>query len=281
MRVLAVVIVSSPEQVIGWVTMPASDRFTMSTWAAWSSTDRLRCRTPTPPCRAIAIAIRASVTVSMALESNGVRKRSERDNRVEVSTSLGMTSEAAGCSSTSSKVSPSGANFSGRAPSSETKPGVASITPTREGRKTSFYGRGEPGVRRDAAAYGGEVADDAPLDPFAGDPADPAAALLDDDDDMRPLSVDEREDVLADLEDLEIFQALLEPRAVRGLVVECQDCGEPHYFEWDLLRGNLKRLLDQGQPHVHEPAFQPDPAEYVSWDYARGFSDAILDLDDD
>jgi len=125
------------------------------------------------------------------------------------------------------------------------------------------------------------VADDAPLDPFAGDPADPAAALHDDDEDMRPLSVEEREDVLADLEDLEIFQALLEPRSVRGLVVDCQDCEEPHYFEWDLLRGNLKRLLDQGQPHVHEPAFQPDPSEYVSWDYARGFSDAILDLDDE
>ena len=124
------------------------------------------------------------------------------------------------------------------------------------------------------------MADDVPLDPFAGDPADPAAALHDDDV-MEPLTVEEREDVLADLEDLEIFQALLEPRAVRGLVVDCQDCEEPHYFEWDLLRGNLKRLLDQGQPHVHEPAFQPNPSEYVSWDYARGFADAILDLDED
>jgi hypothetical protein len=124
------------------------------------------------------------------------------------------------------------------------------------------------------------VADDVPLDPFAGDPADPAAAL-DDDEQMPPLTVEEREDVLADLEDLEIFQALLEPRAIRGLVVDCQDCEEPHYFEWDLLRGNLKRLLDQGQPHVHEPAFQPDPTEYVSWDYARGFADAILTADED
>ena len=124
------------------------------------------------------------------------------------------------------------------------------------------------------------MADDVPLDPFAGDPADPAAALADDEQ-LEPLTVEEREDVLADLEDLEIFQALLEPRAVRGLVVDCQDCEEPHYFEWALLRGNLKRLLDQGQPHVHEPAFQPDPTEYVSWDYARGFADAILTADED
>jgi hypothetical protein len=124
------------------------------------------------------------------------------------------------------------------------------------------------------------VRDDAPLDPFAGDPADPAAEL-DDDEALPPLTPDEREDVLADLEDLEIFQALLEPRGVRGLVVDCQDCEEPHFFGWDLLRGNLKRLLDQGQPHVHEPAFQPDPAEYVSWDYARGFSDGVLTADED
>src|SRR3954447_22419326 len=248
MSVLAAAIVSSGEQVIGWVTMPASERLTMSTCAAWSSTERLRCSTPTPPWRAIAIAIRASVTVSIALDSKGVRRRSDRQSRVEVSTSLGITSDAAGDSSTSSNVSPSRANFGGRPPSSEEKPGVASITPTREGRKAPSYGRCEHRPGTDAAAYGGPVADDAPLDPFAGDPADPAAGLRDDDDDLRPLSVEEREDVLADLEDLEIFQALLEPRAVRGLVVECQDCEEPHYFEWDLLRGNLKRLLDQGQP---------------------------------
>src|SRR4051794_14676859 len=172
--------------------MPASERLTMSTCAAWSSTDRVRCSTPTPPWRASAIAIRASVTVSIALDSNGVRRRSDRQSRVEVSTSLGITSEAAGESSTSSKVSPSWANFAGRPPSSEEKPGVASITPTREWRKASFYGRRERGVRSDAAAYGGDVADDAPLDPFAGDPADPAAALHDDDEDMRPLSVEER-----------------------------------------------------------------------------------------
>jgi hypothetical protein len=124
------------------------------------------------------------------------------------------------------------------------------------------------------------VRDDIPLDPFAGDPSDPAAGL-DDDEDLAPLTPDEREDVLADLEDLEVFQALLEPRGTRGLVVDCHDCEEPHFFGWDLLRGNLRRLLDQGQPHVHEPAFSPDPADYVSWDYARGFADGVLTADED
>ena len=121
-----------------------------------------------------------------------------------------------------------------------------------------------------------DVNDDQPLDPFAGDPADPAAAL-DDDDAVEPLSPEEREDVLTDLTDLEVYRALLEPRGVRGLVVDCEDCHETHYFGWDLLRGNLRHLLDEGRTRVHEPAFSPDPTDYVSWDYARGFADGALD----
>ncbi len=121
--------------------------------------------------------------------------------------------------------------------------------------------------------------DDVPIDPFAGDPSDPASGL--DDDQAEPLTDDEREEVLADLEDLDVFEALLEPRGVRGLVVDCEDCREPHYFAWALLRGNLRHLLDDGQPRVHEPAFAPDPADYVSWDYARGFADGVLDAAED
>ena len=123
------------------------------------------------------------------------------------------------------------------------------------------------------------VTDDAPLDPFLGDPADPAATLGDTDaSDHRgePLSPAEREDVLADLEDLEVFQTLLEPRGLRGIVVECDDCGESHYFGWDLMRSNLRHLLDEGRTRVHEPAYGPDPTEYVSWDYARGFADGAF-----
>ena len=123
-----------------------------------------------------------------------------------------------------------------------------------------------------------------PVDPFAGDPDDPARELerLDADDDASaPLSPGEREDVLDDLEDLEVFEALLGPRGVRGLVVDCEDCDEPHYFAWDLLRGNLRHLLDRGTARVHEPAFSPDPSDYVSWDYARGYADAALVDEDD
>jgi hypothetical protein len=87
--------------------------------------------------------------------------------------------------------------------------------------------------------------------------------------------------VVEDLEDLEVFQALLEPRGLRGLVVDCEDCREAHYFSWDLIRGNLKSLLDQGAPHVHEPAYSPDPTHYVSWDYARGFADGVLTADEE
>ncbi len=91
-----------------------------------------------------------------------------------------------------------------------------------------------------------------------------------------PLSPDDREDILVDLEDLEVFQTLLEPRGIRGLVVECNECETAHFFEWELLRGNLRHLLDVGSTRVHEPAFDPDPASYVSWDYAQGFVDGVL-----
>jgi Family of unknown function (DUF5319) len=120
---------------------------------------------------------------------------------------------------------------------------------------------------------------DEPIDPFNGDPVDPSAGLDDADDDgsLDPLSEVERQDVLEDLNDLEIYQALLGPIGIRGLVIECEDCHEPHYFDWDLLRGNLRHLLDSGRPRVHEPAYDPDPDHYVSWDYARGYTDGVHD----
>jgi hypothetical protein len=124
------------------------------------------------------------------------------------------------------------------------------------------------------------VHDDAPLDPFAGDPEDPAASLGDPGEDTAPLSVTEREDVLADLADLEIFRALLEPLGVRGLTVDCADCGKLHYIDWELLHGNLRHLLDQGLPRVHEPALAPDPVDYVSWEYARGYVDGVIDSEE-
>jgi hypothetical protein len=54
------------------------------------------------------IAVRASVTVSMAALTKGMFRAILRDKRVVRSTSRGMTVEWAGRSITSSKVSPSG-----------------------------------------------------------------------------------------------------------------------------------------------------------------------------
>lgn len=120
---------------------------------------------------------------------------------------------------------------------------------------------------------------DEPIDPFRGDPTDPASELdrLGDGGLVDPLSEAERQDVLEDLADLEIYQALLSPIGIRGLVIECDECHEPHYFDWDLLRGNLRQLLDSGVPRVHEPAYNPNPEQYVSWDYARGYCDGVQD----
>jgi hypothetical protein len=113
---------------------------------------------------------------------------------------------------------------------------------------------------------------DDPIDPFADDRADPP---LDPPDDPEALSIDERSDVLEDLADLTVYQALLSPVGIRGLTIDCEDCHEAHYFDWDLLRGNLRHLLDSGRPRVHEPAFNPDPDSYVTWEYARGYADGV------
>ena len=141
--------------------------------------------------------------------------------------------------------------------------------------RPSSYGSTAAGYG-DARRYRGAVTDD-PHDPFSFDPADPAAELADEA--AEPLSPQEREDVLADLADLEIYQTLLQPQGVRGLVVDCDDCHVAHYFGWDLLRGNLRQLLDAGQTRVHEPAYDPDPTHYVSWEYARGYADGVQDAE--
>ncbi len=90
------------------------------------------------------------------------------------------------------------------------------------------------------------------------------------------LSIEERAEVVADLADLAVYQALLETRGILGIAVDCPDCGEPHFHEWGLLRASLQQLLDEGQMRQHEPAFDPDPAQFVTWEYCRGFADAVL-----
>ena len=61
---------------------------------------------PMPPCRAMAMAILASVTVSIAADSSGVFNVMAFVSRLLVSTSEGMTSVACGTSRTSSYVKP-------------------------------------------------------------------------------------------------------------------------------------------------------------------------------
>src|SRR5918992_2687042 len=88
-----------------------------------------------------------------------------------------------------------------------------------------------------------------------------------------PLDDEEREALRQDLTDVESLKELLGPKGIRGVVFYCPDCDEDHFLGWDLLHGNLSQLLEDGDSPVHEPAFDPDPNDYVSWDFARGFLD--------
>lgn len=114
-----------------------------------------------------------------------------------------------------------------------------------------------------------------PPDPFADDPNDPASALESLDPGI-PLDEAERTAVEEDLADLDVYERLLAPRGVRGLVVMCEDCHEDHYHDWDMLRSNLRQLLVDGSVSPHEPAIDPHPDDYVTWDYCRGYADASL-----
>lgn len=149
--------------------------------------------------------------------------------------------------------------------------------PERTGRAQPWYPAGGkvplPTVPHDAL----------PPDPFAGDPNDPAQELSGAWEDVdagspespEPLGEQERTELLEDLSDLAVYQALLEPRGVRGVVVDCADCEQPHYHDWELLRASLQQLLEAGRMRPHEPAYDPDPDRYVTWEYCRGFADGL------
>jgi hypothetical protein len=87
--------------------------------------------------------------------------------------------------------------------------------------------------------------------------------------------MEERAGVLDDLAELEIFRTLLEPTGIKGIVVDCPDCDEEHHVDWALMQANLRQLLEEGQTGRHEPPFDPDPDDYVSWDYASGYADGV------
>ena len=91
--------------------------------------------------------------------------------------------------------------------------------------------------------------------------------------DEPPLEEEDKEALRQDLVDVQVLKEVLGPKGIKGTVFYCPDCEEDHYLTWDLLAGNLRELLDAGESPVHEPAFDPNPDEYVSWEYARGFLD--------
>ena len=100
-----------------------------------------------------------------------------------------------------------------------------------------------------------------------------------DDDEEREtgLEVGEEENVRADLEDLGGMRKVFQPQGVKGVVIACPDCGENHFYEWELLKENLEHMLTSGEPRMHEPAFEVHEDEYIQWDYGKGYIDALAD----
>ncbi len=83
----------SGSMVTGSTIIPLSERFTLSISPACCSMERLRCTTPSPPCWAMAIASRDSVTVSIAADISGVASVIRLVSRTCVLTCVGTTSE--------------------------------------------------------------------------------------------------------------------------------------------------------------------------------------------
>ena len=107
------------------------------------------------------------------------------------------------------------------------------------------------------------------MDDDALEPIDPEEPI-----DLGP---HERADISADLDDLGSMRAIFSPQGVKGVVIECEDCGANHFYEWELLRDNLDHMLQTGEPRMHEPAFEPKEEDYVAWDYGKGYVDALED----
>ncbi len=96
-----------------------------------------------PPFRAMAMAMVASVTVSMAADTMGMCNSRPSARRVAVLASLGSTSDRRGTSSTSSKVNACGPNFSSNGGRSGTS-GAIIITCTGSGRPQDYPSHHDP-----------------------------------------------------------------------------------------------------------------------------------------
>src|SRR6266511_1647700 len=145
--------------VTGSTIIPASERFTLSISPACACTERLRWTIPMPPSRARAIAMRASVTVSIAADTIGISSSIWRVNLVRVETSLGRTADSAGTRRTSSKVRPSLANLRSSARSRSTSSGrsstlTSSIVPIGRDALIADGPKQHAGVRPRRALFG-------------------------------------------------------------------------------------------------------------------------------
>lgn len=98
---------------------------------------------------------------------------------------------------------------------------------------------------------------------------------------MGDIDPEEREAALEDLEDLEAMRAIFSPRGYKGVVIVCSECGEDHYYGWDMLKESLEHMLEAGEPRVHEPAYEPHPDDYIGWDYGRGYIDSLTESEAD
>ena len=101
------------------------------------------------------------------------------------------------------------------------------------------------------------------------------------DGDSEEIDAEEREALQQDLIDVNTLKSVLASRGIKGVVVYCPDCEDDHFLGWDLLADNLRQILESGEPPVHEPAWEPDPDEYVTWDYALGFLDGYEAFSED
>jgi predicted nucleic-acid-binding Zn-ribbon protein len=101
--------------------------------------------------------------------------------------------------------------------------------------------------------------------------------LGDDEREVFSLEPAEEDDVRADIDDLAGMRQVFGAQGVKGVVIACPDCGENHFYEWELLRENLEHMLRFGEPRMHEPAFEVREDEYIQWDYGKGYIDALAD----
>ncbi|EJZ81582.1 DUF5319 domain-containing protein [Corynebacterium otitidis] len=111
-----------------------------------------------------------------------------------------------------------------------------------------------------------------PEDPFANDPRDPAAFLMEDEE-FEPLSDEERAGVQRDLTIALECERMLAPKGVHGIFFYCEECAENHYFSWTILISNMRATLADNPSPIHEPGADINPANYVPWEYAVGYVD--------